>query len=152
MNKYFLTLGCMIFAATLLFTSWAHAGLDACSFIKTEEVTQIMGTPMRGAPVMDDRCYFLGEGKEFTLVVTDKASYERVKQSPTLTKMGMKIEPLAGVSPEAIFGVHPNIGGHDFYFPKGANAVRLEIKTGQGLAGDTAAAQALGKLIIQRMR
>jgi hypothetical protein len=79
----------------------------------------------------------------------DKAAYDKAKQSPMIKQMGMRIEPLEGVSPEALY--LQTKGTLDVTFVNGANSVRLQITKRQGLESDTATAQALGKLIIQRL-
>jgi hypothetical protein len=149
MTKHFSILKWIIFSAILLICFQVHAGLDPCSLLTTEEVSQVMGTSMRSSPIMNDRCYFIGEYRELTVVVMDKAGYDRAKQSPLLKRMGMKIAPLEGVSPEAFHLPVP--GGLDATFAKGDNAVTLQIRTKQGPESDTVTAQELGKLIIQRL-
>jgi hypothetical protein len=129
------------------------AAPNACSLVQAAEASQVMGTAMRGSPIMDDRCYFIGEHHELTVIVMDKASYDRQKQflsSPIAQQGGAKIEPLPGVSPEALY--QPVSGDLDVSFAKGDNAVTLQVRTGgQGPTVDKPLAQAIGKLVMPRL-
>lgn len=152
MKTHFSILKGLIFSLISLVSSQTYAGLDPCSLLTPDEVSQVMETSMRSSPIMDDRCYFIGEHRELTIIVMDKASYDGQKQSyssPLAQQHGAKIEPLPGISSEALY--LPAQGGLNITFAKGANAVMFQLRTGQDASSDTATAQALGKLVIQRL-
>lgn len=150
MIKKHSVLQALTLAISLPLAGHASAGVDPCSLLKAEEVGHILAGNMRSNPV-GEACYFMGPQKEVVVFMLGGGEFEKQKRfalGPLGQKLGWKIESVPGVGSETVEWNDRDRRMFLMFFQKGATGVRLETK---GVADLKAAAEALSKLVAQRL-